>query len=483
MRDFWGITLSLLALCFLSVSVLSSSATTLQHKEDTSVNSGKMHLDSRIQPYKSDPRYWQYRGKPVLLLGGSETDHIFLLDDLKTHLDEIASVGGNYVRNTMSQREGKELKPHRLLPDGKFDLNQWNDGYWNRFQNMLKWTSEREIIVQIEVWDRFDYSTSNWMHSPWNPANNLNYTYEESSFAPEYPKHPGQDLQPFFHTMSSMDDNTLIRDYQETFVSKMLSYSLQYDNILYCMDNETNTDPEWGAYWSNYIKAKAVEAGIKVETTEMWDARTLDSPVYDNTFDHPENYSFIEVSQNNHNSDRVHWDNVRLVCERIQKTGKLRPINTVKIYGASTGTYGRNRDGQERFWRNILGGLAGTRFHRPSSGLGLNDKAKAHIRSLRMFTDALDFFNCEPHMELLGWHWRNRNEAYCVAKPGKEYGLFFTDGGMVTLDVRAVGERELTVRWINIMASKWLAPVSVKPENGNIQLLTPDDGYWAVLVK
>ena len=59
----------------------------------------------RIQPYTENPSYWQYEGKPVMLLGGSKTDHIFLLDDLKTHLDEIQEVGANYVRNTMSQRE------------------------------------------------------------------------------------------------------------------------------------------------------------------------------------------------------------------------------------------------------------------------------------------------------------------------------------------------------------------------------------------
>jgi hypothetical protein len=29
---------------------------------------------------------------------------------------------------------------------------------WNRFENMLKLTSERDIIVQIKVWDRLDYS-------------------------------------------------------------------------------------------------------------------------------------------------------------------------------------------------------------------------------------------------------------------------------------------------------------------------------------
>ncbi len=59
----------------------------------------------RIQPYAANPRYWQYNGRPVMLLGGSKTDHIFLLDDLKAHLDEMQSVGANYVRCTMTNRK------------------------------------------------------------------------------------------------------------------------------------------------------------------------------------------------------------------------------------------------------------------------------------------------------------------------------------------------------------------------------------------
>jgi hypothetical protein len=119
----------------------------------------------------------------------------------------MQAVGANYVRNTMSQREGRELKPHKLLPDGVFDLDQWNEEYWTRFQDMLNWTAEREIIVQIEVWERFDYSTQNWETSPWNPGANVNYTYEQTGFADEYPEHSGRDLQPFFHSIKGM--NTL----------------------------------------------------------------------------------------------------------------------------------------------------------------------------------------------------------------------------------------------------------------------------------
>jgi hypothetical protein len=47
------------------------------------VNAGAAQADnaSRIQPYFKNPTYWQYVGRPVMLLGASKTDHIFLLDD------------------------------------------------------------------------------------------------------------------------------------------------------------------------------------------------------------------------------------------------------------------------------------------------------------------------------------------------------------------------------------------------------------------
>jgi hypothetical protein len=32
---------------------------------------------ARIQPYGTNPRFWQYRGQPALLLGGSKDDNLF----------------------------------------------------------------------------------------------------------------------------------------------------------------------------------------------------------------------------------------------------------------------------------------------------------------------------------------------------------------------------------------------------------------------
>ncbi|MGD8240517.1 MAG: hypothetical protein PVH68_18320, partial [Armatimonadota bacterium] len=148
-----------------------------------------MKNEDRIQVYPDNPRYWQYKGEPVLLIGGSKDDSLFQIPDLEEHLDLLASVGGNVIRNTMSDRPDHdfEVYPYRQLENGKYTLDEWNDEYWRRFETMLRLTHERDVIVQIEVWDRFDYSRDNWTVHPYNPRNNVNYTGEESGLDEEYP--------------------------------------------------------------------------------------------------------------------------------------------------------------------------------------------------------------------------------------------------------------------------------------------------------
>ena len=81
----------------------------------------------RIRPWSEDTRYWQYRGQPVLLIGGSREDNLFQIDDLEEQLNLLASVGGNYIRNTMSDRDEGNVYPYLRLDDGRYDLGQWNE--------------------------------------------------------------------------------------------------------------------------------------------------------------------------------------------------------------------------------------------------------------------------------------------------------------------------------------------------------------------
>jgi len=429
----------------------------------------------RIEIYGANPAYWQYDGKPILLLGGSKDDNLFQIPDLKEHLDLLKSVGGNYVRNTMSSRDEGNLWPFKKSNDS-YNLDQWNEQYWRRFENFLTLTHERNIIVQIEIWATFDYYRENWAVNPFNPKNNINYTAEQTGLPVEVSTHPTRTGNNFFWSVPAERNQKIVLKYQQRFVDKILSYSLQFGNVLYCMDNETSVTKEWGKYWSQYIKARAKAAGVEVHTTEMWDPWDLAHEMHSATFDYPDIYSFVDISQNNHQKGQKHWDNSQLQRARI--ADKTRPLNNVKIYGADTGRFGNDRDGAERFWRNIFGGLASARFHRPDSGLGLGEKAQANIRSMRLITDKMNIFTCEPHNDLLSD--RQSNEAYCLANPGKEYAVYFPDGGEVMLNIGSL-KKPAAVRWLDIMKCQWVNTQDIKSGN-EIKLQCPSRDYWAALI-
>ncbi len=436
----------------------------------------------QLQPYEKNPRYWQYKGRPVLLLGGSKTDHLFLAEGLKQHLDEIAAAGGNYVRNTMSQREGADLKPHRQLESGKFDLNQWNDDYWQRFADCLRWCHERDIIIQIEVWDRFDFSREHWQTSPWRPQNNVNYTGQETGLAARYQPHPGRDRQPFFHTIPGMKGydgakSDLIREHQARFVEKMLSESLKYPNVLYCMDNETSTDPRWGQYWMTFIRDRARDQDVSVYCTDMFDDvwNPKRSGKLRLAFDEPQMYPFLDVSQvNSRTFNEDHWNNMIWIAQ--QREADLRPLNHVKIYSDGNYNFGTGTpvDGVERFWRNLIAGSAAVRFHRPDAGIGLNNIAKACIGAARKAESRIPLWDLKPAMHLLGD--RAADEAYLAAQPGEQYLLYFTDGGAVTLDL-SLHPQMFDLRWINIAAGDW-GPMTMLTGGSRVNISAPGQGGW-----
>jgi hypothetical protein len=434
---------------------------------------------ARIQPWTENPRYWQYQDQPVLLLGGSKDDSLFQIPDLQQHLDAIQAAGGNYIRNTMSDRpdKGFEVYPFYRLADGKYDLDRWNDEYWERFEALLRETAARAIIVQIEVWDRFDYTRDNWEPHPYNPKNNINYTYDQSSFVEHYPDHPGRNKQPFFFTTPAQRNNQVVLKYQQRFVDQLLTHALKYDHVLYCMDNETSGEEAWGAYWAGYIRERAAQQGQRVCVTEMWDAWDLKSDEHRRTLDHPERYDFADVSQNNQKKGQEHWDNFQWVRQHI--AAQPRPLNTVKTYGADGGRFGDNRDGVERWWRHVIGGAASARFHRPDSGLGLSEPAVASLAAARKLESVIKLWDVEPAQHLL--RDRQTNQAYLAARPGQAYALYLTDGGSVRLDLtNAPGSFE--ARWIDIRTGQWGRRETLT--GGAVVTLTAAArGPWAAAIK
>ena len=433
-----------------------------------------------IEPWAENRFYWSRGGEPVLLAGGSDDDNLFQWPDerLREQLDLMKEVGANYVRNTMSDRPdgGFEVYPFYRRADGKYDLERWNPEYWRRFERFLQWTEERGVVVQIEVWDRFDYTSNRgdgrWKTHPYHPANNVNYTAEESGFADEYPDHPGRNKQPFFFTTPEQRNNQTVLRHQERFVDRLLETSLKFGHVLYCIDNETRGEEAWGRHWARHIRKRAEEAGVWVYITEMWDDWDLKGEEHRRTLDHPELYDFADVSQNNQQKEgQPHWDNFQWVRRYV--AGSPRPLNTVKTYGADGNKFGHaDDDGVARIWRHVLGGAAAVRFHRPPSGLGLGEKARGVIEAVRAVEREVRYWELEPAQERLLE--RDLNEAYASAQGDEAFVVYFPAGGQVGWKT-APGEFE--VRWLDGVTGRTEERGSMT-SRGSLPLAAPAEGHW-----
>ena len=125
----------------------------------------------------------------------------------------------------------------------------------------------------------------------------------------------------------------------------------------------------WGKYWMTYIQERADERGVDVYVTDMFDDiwKAELSENFMGVVDHPELYSFFDISQvNSRNFNEEHWSQLQWL---IEKAGVYpRPVNHTKIYGSGNTSWGSGspEDGVERFWRNLIGGSAAVRFHRPT---------------------------------------------------------------------------------------------------------------------
>ena len=162
-----------------------------------------------------------------------------------------------------------------------------------------------------------------------------------------------------------------------------------------------------------------------------------------------------------------------------------RPVNNNKVYGGSRLGGGMD-EGTNKFWRNILGGIAASRFHRPGPqpgffGIGLSDLAQTQIKSARMFEEVFDVFRANPDVNsaLLSDRWEN--EAYLAYIPGEQYAVYFTNGGAVNLDL-SDAHGSFSLQWLDINNSHWTGTTELGGGE-QVRLSAPGEGHWmAVLV-
>jgi len=354
--------------------------------------------------------------------------------------------------------------------------DQWNPEFWRRFETCLRLAHERDIILQIELWDQFDYVADVWERNPLKPKNNINLTYSESGLPEKIGMKPPFRQQTFFWTTEPGWDSSHVLAFQKRQMDAILERTLPYGNILYCVDNETHTDESWGIFWAKRIKQKAALAGMNVETTQMYWQTDLRHPAHYRIWGHPETYSFVEVSQNSAVKGQASWD--RLIVAR-NRLSPPRPMTSVKLYGASTHRIGVDQDGIERFWRHLLAGCASVRFHRPPHGIGLGPAARKSIRSARMLSEQYDFANSEAQVR--GISPAGQNLAYATVSKTGSAAIYLPAQKEVEVDLPNLPKRAC-LQWLSIDQAEWGAE-QVQDIAGPFTVSPPFEGNSVLVVK
>ena len=495
------ITLSLFALLFSSEAFAVQKATGTENERLTrQVESAIESNDGSLRPYEKNPWYWEYRGNPVMLVGASDEDNLWQWTgkQLTDHLDLIMSVGGNYVRNTMSDRDEGNTFASKQLKNGRYDLEQWNETYWEKLRFFMEETHKRGIVVQLTLWDWFDLSGddvySRFAIHPLNPENNI--TWPEGTIKNAWDYYGG----------SLTNSNEKVLEYQRRYVRKIMSVANDYDHVIFNIGNESSLGTEWDLYWARFIKDEALAHDKKIYVTSM-----LFAPGNSvrRVMANRDIFDFVDVSQNNQDAlgpvGKKHWENLLFWRKMIamSEEGPM-PVNNEKVYGQGVGlntAAGTEKEAVERFWRNIFGGAATTRFHRPALrdggkwgwGIGISETAQQTLRAVNMFLEEFNIFNAQPYeaFETVG----NSVDSYCMAEMGKSYAVYFP-GGRATVHLDPwLHAKKVSVKWLDIAALKWSDETIIEPVWDNfdgtdwwgpqriITLAPKDHRSYVVLIK
>jgi hypothetical protein len=137
----------------------------------------------RLHP--ANPHYFEYRGKPAVLVTSAEHYGAVLNLDFnyKRYLDTLWRDGlnntrifvGNYreipgsfniSQNTLAPKPDRFIAPWPQA-EGKFDLNKWNDAYFARLKDFMRHARRRGVIVEVNLFCPF-YEEALWRVSPMN---------------------------------------------------------------------------------------------------------------------------------------------------------------------------------------------------------------------------------------------------------------------------------------------------------------------------
>lgn len=190
-------------------------------------------------------------GEGVYLFGHGITNLISQVRiDISEHNKHYASFGANTLRLHLTQGALGGGAPWKQLPDGRYDLEQWNEIYWRRLKLFMDDCLGRRIYPFIQIWDEpvIEQGSQRWAAHPFRPSNNVN-SLQGLNDDPQ-----GHGIEGFYDLR-----NKKLIELQRCFVKRVLDFTAHYGICIYSICNEydfsDNAPLDWQDHWINFFRS------------------------------------------------------------------------------------------------------------------------------------------------------------------------------------------------------------------------------------
>lgn len=372
-------------------------------------------------------KYFIYKGKPTVLIGSTEHygalmnlafDYKVYFETLKTEgLNTTRTFTGVYteveewfgiVDNTMAVDSGMFTCPwaRSEIPGyrrggNKFDLNQWDDAYFERLHDYMRTAHDNNVIVEVVLFSN-NYFPYLWEVSPMHPDNNINIT-------------DSVDIKDAL-SLKHAD----LFEFQTRYVKKMVKELNRHPNFYYEICNEPYIFGHVGNEWQNAI----IDTLVKTQSGLP-------------------NQHLISINYENgsHRIEALH------PAVSIVNFHYVAPPDAVALNADIKAVIGHNETGGRMVydkdfvregWDFIIAGGAifnhldysftvehprGTRvvgFEEPSGG---GPQLRKELGNLRNFIESFDFIKMKADTSCVKSTLTGRN-VRVLSNPGKEYAVF-----------------------------------------------------------
>lgn len=368
---------------------------------------GKAAITTPLSVYSSNRHYFVNNGQPVVFVGAGQILPGLKAGGYRSYIDDLAAHNVHYARvwHLLAWDSKNAYWPWARDAGGtandglpKFNLTHWDSTFWSNLKDMCAYAQSKNIYVSLMLFDECgieaEHSTTAYAYHPFHPSNNVNNVGL-----------PTGDAVPEFYSLT----NSTLKSLQELYVSKLISETSGYPNVIYEICNEYTGPWDWEKYWIDYVTARC---------SNMVSVNRLGTV--------PSNY----WTDSNIDMVKFHWGTLSASTSNSNMNSnysKGRAVNYDETPELSSITYKNYRN---MLWGSLTGG--GHIHLENGENPGAATDAVMYADNF-LESNGVRFWEMTPNNSLVTS--TPGGSAYTLAKPGSEYVTYIVGSGGGSMNI------------------------------------------------